>query len=303
MSRAGLVLRVTLFSLLISTGISAPTKTAAAAAAAAATTTTTTKSPKQIQQTAVSNGNTQTIIQPTNMFKDVPGMKVPMRPTASRRDTFQRDHLRPFEWLYKHLSNYLVCSYSEQPDCDKKLADSMRLEESITRLQNLNRHIHEKPFMDMTSFPMPVGEDSNAPIRNDFGFDTTEKKPPFMIDHHQPDWGMKPAHPHHPYPLEKEKKPMHPRMGDPFIGDPFMGFMGPIGTKLWPDWIKQGPEVIKPMEIFGDPHGPHGPNGPHGPQHEPWFRDRYQLSPDGRRAMKNEHVPPYPIMSMPLFVP
>ncbi|TPP61414.1 hypothetical protein FGIG_01546 [Fasciola gigantica] len=231
-----------------------------------------------------SSTNIQTVIQSTNLFKDV--SQVPGSTTRARARSSMRD-LKPFEWLYKHLSDYLMCSYGEHTDCDKKLAKSMALEESITKLENLKKRLNEKPPMDETAKTPVDTIHSNAQIMSDFGYDITDKGYARTMDPRPMD-DFRIFGPNAPRgPFDKDGRlPLPSKMGEPF-----MRHTGPMKGP-WPGLIKDERDFRNPPEI---PRGPIGPVYENGPAEG----DRF----NPRNGPMNQGMPPYPFMSMPLFVP
>lgn len=240
---------------------------------------TTTGDPKQTDKSP----NMHTIIQSTSLFKDMSQIQEPAKRIRTRSSS--RD-LRPFEWLYKHLSDYLMCSYGERTDCDKKLAKSMALEESITKLENLKNRLQEKPLGDEMQPPVDTIH-SNVPIMSDFGFDATEPDHRKPIEY-RPKGDFKMFYPRHIENLfNRDTRP-------PFsskVREPFTSFTRPM-DKPWPEWVKGERDFRYPPKMS---------EGPMGPKNEDWWdgdhRFKYISEP------MRQDLPHIPFMSMPLFLP
>lgn len=83
----------------------------------------------------------ESIVSPTNIFKDNDGTISSGKSQNNGLDETTKRNLRPFEWLYKHLGEYLMCAYSERNDCEEQLAKNIRREEITTRdSERQNQH-------------------------------------------------------------------------------------------------------------------------------------------------------------------
>ncbi|CAH8609306.1 unnamed protein product [Dicrocoelium dendriticum] len=98
---------------------------------------------------------TQTIIRPTNVFRS-DDLKLAAKGLPNGKE-FKRD-LRPFEWLYNTLDNYLRCAYSNGADCEGRLVSSIKLGENKDHPETVtNLDIAQIPLKEF----IPYGNNGN----------------------------------------------------------------------------------------------------------------------------------------------
>ncbi|KAA3681013.1 uncharacterized protein DEA37_0000493 [Paragonimus westermani] len=71
-----------------------------------------------------------TVIRPANIFK-TDGDSMVTKPDGEK--SFERN-LRPFEWLYQQLGEYLMCAYGKRVGCEQKLANAINLDQTKPQL-------------------------------------------------------------------------------------------------------------------------------------------------------------------------
>lgn len=165
----------------------------------------------------------QTVIRPTNIFKtDGDAMINQMSTKPIERD------LRPFEWLYQHLGDYLMCAYGRHAGCEQKLARAMSLDQPKPQSSPEN-HQNYHQGMSPTSKPgsMPFG--------------------PLVVDHPGPQMQQDMQ----PFP------PMQPNNGPGYMGQqPYFGHLGGPLPMMEPPTM-----IMSPYGPMTGVPGPY-PNGP-----------------------------------------
>ncbi|KAG5449422.1 hypothetical protein CSKR_107561 [Clonorchis sinensis] len=246
---------------------------------------------------------TQTIIRPTNIF----AAGSDLISHDARGSSSQERDLRPFEWLYKHLTEYLICAYGERAECEQKLAHAIRLDELKSDLDKKNNHkptkveyMEQKPdFGTLLGGPFMGGigrldHGGNGDGPGGFGgyggpWNTHDGNGHFPGNGHKKGFGPATFGPHWPYggPSPRFWGPgPHPGIWGvgPGFGYPHVMFPGPLGLHgfLRPELLRQGEE--RKQEDNRDNRKSSG-----------------ERSLAGRFAEQYHDVAAFPLVSMPFF--
>lgn len=175
--------------------------------------------------------------------------------------------LRPFEWLHKHLSDFLLCAYSERSGCEQKLSKAIRLEQINGRIDDLKqgkREPAERPaFNDRTQQMGPM-----------LAMNTENEKPTFAVD-----TSVSPGHPEQTTLLLDREIPDDIPNFRNFMAPRKEGFEGPVSRR---DHSRRPPHPAefnreRPFEgrnVLGATHGRRPDSFAPRPMHDgkPWDR-------------------------------